>query len=379
MSCIEINLSFTVIIKVVTLFSFKPHHNLLSCRKSILEISMKNQNSRREFLKKMAAAAAVTSFVSPVSLLSGCSNPETILKMPLRPLGKTGHMVGIYSLGAQATVETPGKEELAVEIVNKAIDLGINYIDTAAAYGRSTDTVPRDQARGTSERNVGQVMKTRRNEVFLASKTHDRTYDGSMRLLESTLKNLQTDHIDLWQVHNLRAREKDIVDTYFEEGGVIKAMEKAKAEGMVKNLGFTGHEDPEILNMMAERYPFDNVLVAINAADKHYNSFIDKFLPTAVKQGIGIVGMKIPARDRIFDHGGIVTMKEAMDYVMTLPVSTIIIGIDQIAELEENIKIAQEFKPLSADELLAIEEKAKPHFEHLQFFKDGIGEWPTDW
>ncbi len=338
-----------------------------------------NQTSRREFLRKMAAVAALASVAAPVQLLSGCSNAATMSKMPLRPLGKTGHMVGIYSLGAQATVETPGKEELAVEIVNKAIDLGINYIDTAAAYGRATDTIPKADAMGTSEKNVGQVMKTRRNEVFLASKTHDRTYDGSMRLLEKSLKNLQTDHLDLWQVHNVKHREKDIIDTFFEEGGVIKAMEKARAEGIVKNIGFTGHEDPEVLNMMADRYEFDNVLVAINAADKHYNSFIDKFLPKAVEQGMGIVGMKIPARDRIFDHGGIISMKEAMEYVMTLPVSTVIVGIDQIPELEENIKIAQEFKALSADELLAIEDRAKPHYEHLQFFKDGIGEWPASW
>ncbi len=337
-----------------------------------------NRNTRRDFLKKMAAAAAVATVVSPVELLSGCT-AKASAKMPLRALGKTGHMVGIYSLGAQATVETPGKEELAVEIVNRAIDLGINYIDTAAAYGRSSDTVSRAEAMGTSERNVGQVMKTRRNEVFLASKTHNRTYDGSMRLLEQSLKNLQTDHLDLWQVHNLRAAEKETIDDYFAEGGVIKAMEKAKAEGMVKNLGFTGHEDPEILRMMAERYEFDNVLVAINAADKHYNSMIENFLPVAVEKGMGIVGMKIPARDRIFDKGGIITMKEAMDYVMSLPVSTIVIGIDEIAELEENIKIAREFKQLDADQLLAIEDKAKPHYEHLQFFKDGIGEWPADW
>lgn len=337
-----------------------------------------NRNTRRDFLKKMAAAATVATVVSPIELLSGCTT-QASAKMPLRPLGKTGHMVGIYSLGAQATVETPGKEELAVEIVNRAIDLGINYIDTAAAYGRSTDTVTRAEAMGTSERNVGQVMKTRRNEVFLASKTHDRSYDGSMRLLEQSLDNLQTDHLDLWQVHNLRAAEKGNIDNYFGERGVIKAMEKAKAEGMVKNIGFTGHEDPEILRMMAERYDFDNVLVAINAADKHYNSMIESFLPVAVEKGMGIVGMKIPARDRIFDRGGIISMKEAMDYVMSLPVSTIVIGIDEIAELEENIKIAREFEPLDADQLLAIEDKAKPHYEHLQFFKDGIGEWPADW
>ncbi len=342
-------------------------------------MTYQNRNSRREFLKKMAAAAALATVTSPLDLLSSCKTAEQTAKMPHRILGKTGYKVGIYSLGGQASIETPGKEDLAVEIVNRAIDLGINYIDTAAAYGRSTETIPRQDAMGTSERNIGQVLKTRRNEVFLASKTHDRTYDGSMRLLEKSLSNLQTDHLDLWQIHNLRAREKSSIDAYFADDGVVKAMEKAKAEGMVKNAGITGHEDPEILKMMAERYDFDNVLVAINAADKYYNSMIDNFLPVAVEKEMGIVGMKIPARDRIFDHGGIITMKEAMDYVMSLPVSTIVIGIDEIAELEENIQIAREFRQLSADELLAIENKAKPHYEHLQFFKDGIGEWPAEW
>jgi predicted aldo/keto reductase-like oxidoreductase len=129
---------------------------------------------------------------------------------------------------------------------------------------------------------------------------------------------------------------------------------------------------------MAERYPFDAVLVAINAADKHHNSFIEKFLPVAIEKEMGIIGMKIPARDRIFDHGGIINMKEAIDYVLTLPVSTIIVGVDNIRELEENIKIATEFKALNADEMLAIEDKVKPHYEHLQFFK-GLSDWPQDW
>jgi len=338
-----------------------------------------DQNSRRDFLKKVIGATALATVAPMLDSSDIYAATAAKGKMPLRPLGKTGHMVGIYSLGGQATVEIPGKEEAAVEIVHKAIDLGINYIDTAAAYGRTTPTTSREEARGTSERNIGQVMKTRRNEVFLASKTHDRTYDGSMRLLESTLKNLQTDHLDLWQVHNLRAAEKPDVDKFFAADGVVRAMEKARSEGIVKFLGITGHEDPEILNMMASRYQFDNVLVALNVGDKHYNSFIDKFLPLAVEKKMGIVGMKIPARDRIFEKGGIVNMKEAMDYVMTLPVSTIIIGIDKIPELEENIRIAQEFKSLTADQMVALEEKAKPYYEHIQFFKDGIGEWPVEW
>lgn len=335
------------------------------------------KNSRREFLQQLIATAAVAGLYP---FLDSCKGTVAAGKgkLPLRPLGKTGHMVGIYSLGGQASIETPGKEELSIEIINRAIDLGINYIDTAAAYGRATDTIPRAEAMGHSERNIGQVMKTRRNEVFLASKTHDRTYDGSLRLLETSLKNLQTDHLDLWQIHNNRASELENVDKYFADDGVVKAMIRARDEKMVRFLGFTGHESPAMLKALADRFDFDNVLVALNAADKHHDPFIENFLPTAVEQNMGIVGMKIPARDRIFSNGGIITMKEAIDYVLTLPVSTIIVGIDTISELEENIEIARNFKPLTADQMLAIEEKTKPYYEQLQFFKN-IGEWPASW
>lgn len=339
-----------------------------------------NLNSRREFLQKLIAATAASGFYPYIDLLS---DSDTIKKkkkatMPKRPLGKTGHMVCIYSLGGQAALETPGKEELSVKIINKAIDLGINYIDTAAWYGRPTASIPGEQVRGFSERNIGQVMKYRRNEVFLASKTHERTYDGSMRLLEKTLKNLQTDHLDLWQIHNVKAAEQPDLDKFFSADGVIKAMEKARDEKMVRFIGITGHESPAVLKALAERYPFDNVLVALNAADKHYDPFIEKLLPVAVSKKMGIVGMKIPARDRIFSNGGIITMKEAMEYVMTLPVSTIIVGLDDVAQLEENISIAQNFKPLTADQMLAIEAKTKPYYKELQFFKNQ-SEWPAEW
>jgi aryl-alcohol dehydrogenase-like predicted oxidoreductase len=336
-------------------------------------------NSRREFLQKLIATAAVAGFYPYISKMTSSDLPFNQKgKLPLRPLGSTGYMAGIYSLGGQAAIETPGKEDLSVQIINRAIDLGINYIDTAAAYGRTTATIPKEAAMGHSERNMGKVMKYRRNEVFLATKTNDRTYDGSMRLLEKSLKNLQTDHIDLWQIHNLRTTELATIDKLFAADGVVKALEKARDQKIVKFLGITGHESPEMLKSMADRYPFDNVLVALNAADKHYDPFIEKFLPTAVSKKMGIVGMKIPARDRIFGHGGIITIKEAMEYVMTLPVSTIIIGLDDIKQLEENIKIAQNFKPLTADQMLSIENKTKPYYKELQFFKNQ-SEWPAEW
>lgn len=336
----------------------------------------KSLQSRRKFLEKLFSAFAVLGLLPLTGSCQKDSIEEKIL--PLRPLGKTGHMVSIFSLGAQGTIEVPGKESLSIDIINRSIDLGVNYIDTSPSYGRETATVSRGDAMGTSEKNLGQVMKSRRKEVFLASKTSDRTYDGSMRLLETSLKNLQTDHLDLWQIHDVRYSELSDLDSFFANDGVIKAMEKAKDEKMVNFLGFTGHESPEVLNSMANRYPFDVVLVAINAADKHHNSFIENFLPTVVEKNMGIIGMKIPARDRIFNNGGIITMKEAMDYVLSLPVSTIIVGLDKISELEENIEIAKNFLALDADMMLAIEEKVKPYYKELLFFKN-ISTWPEEY
>jgi len=335
-------------------------------------------DSRREFLRKLIAGTSMIGLAPYMMSVEGCTSAGPTLKLPQRPFGKTGEMVGIYSLGAQATVEQVGMRDRAVEIVNKCLDLGINYIDTSAWYGMDGNSSEGDHLRGTSERHVGEVMKTRRNEVFLATKTHDRSYDGAMKHLESSLENLQTDRIDLWQIHNVKDYAKEDLDRIVADDGCLKALQKAKDEGVVRFLGITGHENPVSMKDLIDRYPFDSVLMAINAADKHHNSFIENLLPTAVEKEMGIIGMKIPARDRIFDHGGIITMKEAMSYTLTMPVSTIIVGIDRIAELEENIQIAREFEPLSADELLAIEEKVKPHYKHLQFFK-GLSEWPEEW
>jgi uncharacterized protein len=340
----------------------------------------KNQmESRREFLQKLIASTAVLGMAPFIGQFDGKAATQAAAgKMARRMLGKTGHMVPLFSLGGQGSLEIPGKEDISQEIITRALDLGVNYLDTAAAYGRVIPGVTREEALGTSERNLGRILKTRRDEVFLATKTHNRTYDGSMRLLEQSLKNLQTDHIDLWQIHNVRSAEITNIDKWFAEDGVVKAMIKARDEKIIKYIGYTGHEGPDVLNALNSRFDFDNVLVAINAADKHHDPFIEKYLPNAVKSNLGIVGMKIPARDRMFANGGILTMKEAMGYVLTLPVSTVVIGIDNLRELEENISIAEGFKPFTADQMLAIEEKTKPHYKDLLFFKN-LSAWPTDW
>jgi aryl-alcohol dehydrogenase-like predicted oxidoreductase len=276
--------------------------------------------------------------------------------MAQRPLGKTGAMVRLFSLGGQATLEQPRSEKKAHEIIHRALDLGVNYIDTAAWYGD-----------GQSERYFGSVLATRRKEVFLATKTHDRSFDGSMRLLERSLKNLRTDQIDLWQLHNVRTRED--LDRIFAKDGAIRALEKARDDGMVRFLGITGHYDPLVLRNAVEQYPFDTILMALNAADRHNKSFIENLLPAAVERNLGIIGMKVPARGRLFREGGIRTMETAMRYVLTLPVSTIIVGITNVDELEENVRIASAFAPMTHEEIAQAEGLTRAYYADASWFK----------
>jgi hypothetical protein len=293
--------------------------------------------------------------------------------MPTNALGKTGYKVGILSLGGQAAIETKGMEDLSEKIINRALDLGINYIDTAASYGG-----------GLSQKNIGRVLKSRRNETFLATKTHRRSYDESMRLLEESLTNLQTDHLDTWQLHNVQTQEE--VDRIFAADGAIKAFEKARSEGMVRFLGITGHFEPMVLKQCIERFEFDTILMAVNGADVHYLSFKNYLLPEAQKKGMGIISMKVATRGRMLStwtpppveeqpkrmatsKPGALTIKEALQYNMSLPVSTTIIGVDNVAQIEENVKIASEFSPLSDDELAAIEYKCLPIVRQGLYFR----------
>lgn len=331
---------------------------------------------RRDFLKLGAASAlgwAAAGAARAGALPPLPRNPRTAAAMPTRNLGRTGYAVGIFSLGGQASVEKPDNEKVAVEIVERALDLGVNYVDTAARYG--------GDARW-SQRYIGQVLKRRRAEVFLASKTHDRTRDGSLRLLEESLKLLQTDHLDLWQVHNL-ARPSE-VEAIFAADGAVAALVQAKEQGIVRNIGITGHADPEVLIDALSRHPFDTILLALNAADRHHLSFAEKLLPLAVEKELGIIGMKIPARGRLLASWkppaeppaqgpaqvpGRLDMKEALRYVLSLPVSTVIVGCDDVAQLEENVAIARGFVPLSPPQLAALEQRAEPVHRQALFFR----------
>jgi aryl-alcohol dehydrogenase-like predicted oxidoreductase len=320
--------------------------------------------TRREFVKVGAAGAA--------ALAIGAGRSDGAAPMPERPLGKTGYKVRIFSLGGQATLETAGMHDESIAIINRAIDLGVNYIDTAAAYGRDGKVTPRWEANGISQTNIGEVMKTRRKEVFLASKTDDRTRDGSLKLLEQSLRLLNADHLDLWQLHNVQRDEQ--LDQIFGKDGAIEAMQQARDQKMVRFLGITGHFDPAVLMKGIERFPFDTILMAVNPADRHHLPFASTILAAAVKKQMGVIGMKIPARDRLFKADGITSIKGPMNYVLSLPVSTVIIGCKTVKQLEENVEIARTFTPMPAAEMARLEAVTSTIVpDALWFRKDAAG------
>jgi predicted aldo/keto reductase-like oxidoreductase len=334
---------------------------------------------RRDVLKLGTAAAA--GFVArgvmaetPKGIPALPVNPKTPDAMPMRNLGTTGFQVGIFSLGGQAAIEKADNFDVAVPLIERALDLGVNYADTSARYGGAEER--------WSERYFGEVLKTRRSEVFLATKTHDRTRDGSLRLLERSLELLQTDHIDLWQMHNLSRMNQ--IDQVFAKGGAIEALVEAREQGIVRSLGVSGHADPEVLIAAIERFEFDCILLALNAADPHHLSFKKQLLPLAVEKEMGIIGMKVPARGLILKSWkapddpqsryantvpGTLDMREAMRYVLSLPVSTVIVGCDDIPQLEENIEIARSFNPLNQTQLAELENRAEPIHRQSLFFR----------
>lgn len=337
---------------------------------------------RRNFLKLGAAATA--GFLAGEAIAGESRalplpyNRATQAAMPTRNLGRTGFRVGIFSLGGQASIEKANNHGVALPLIERAINLGVNYIDTSARYGGDERW---------SERYIGEVMKRRRNEVFLATKTHDRTRDGSLRLLEKSLKLLNTDHIDLWQIHNLSRMEE--IDQIFAADGAVKALLQARDQKTVRFIGVTGHADPGVLLEAIRRHAFDTILMAVNAADQHHLSFAKELLPAAVEKEMGIIGMKIPARGRILTgwdpstatggwtgtatRTGTLTMAEAMRYTLSLPVSTVIIGCDTIKQLEENVKIAKSFTPLSPAQMTALADRTEPVAKQALFFR----KWET--
>jgi predicted aldo/keto reductase-like oxidoreductase len=238
----------------------------------------------------------------------------------------------------------------AVEIVHEAVDGGITFFDNCWEYRR-----------GKTEVWMGAGLKELRDKVFLMTKTCPHGRDGSLALLmlEESLRRLQTDHLDLWQVHGM-AFDND-ADLFIRPHGAAEALEKAKKDGKVRFVGFTGHQNPKVhLAMLKTGFPFDSVQMPLNAFDATFRSFEQQVLPELTKRGIAALGMK-----PLNGHGdaikkGAITAEEALRYAMSLPVATTITGMDSLDVLHQNLQIAQNFTPMTAAEMSALRERCKP-------------------
>ncbi len=282
------------------------------------------------------------------------ASKSTTAALPRRPFGQTGRAVTILGLGGEGVLRTQGQAAAAVRVIDRALAQGVTYCDTAPAYEGSMDY-------------YGAALGERRAQIFLASKTHERTRDASLRLLDASLDRLRTDHLDLWQLHDLRTVAE--VNRIFGKGGAFEAMIQARADGRVRYLGLTGHHDPAVLLEAMRRFDFDAVLVALNAADVHRLSFIETVLPEAVRQGMAVVAMKVAAGGKLLGRGRL-TMAEALGYVWSLPgVTTAVIGCRTPAEVDANAAVARVFVPLSGERRRALEERTRRNAAAYAFYK----------
>ena len=271
-----------------------------------------------------------------------------------RRLGSTDVDVTILGLGGEGVLRTFGREREAYSLINQAIDMGINYFESARAYAGS-------------ELYYGKALRERRGDIFLTSKSHARDKEGASRHLVETLRNMKTDRLDLWQIHDVRT--EDDIDTIFGHGGALEAFVRAKEKGLARFIGITGHHDPEVICRCLNLFDFDTVLMPVNPAEPHYKDFLARVLPLATKKQMGVIGMKVYLRGLAARIPWYSSMEPFFRFALTNPVSTVVVGCDNLDQLEENVRIASSFIPMKSEETNSLVAAVKPYARHLLYYK----------
>lgn len=316
---------------------------------------------RRKFVGTLAAVTVAGTAGIQIGFSEEINRNPAIRKfaVPKRVLGKTGVEVSALILGGvSGMMQKPAADFNPSDLANAALDAGINYFDTSNDYGG-----------GQSEINYGVVLARRRKEVFLATKCSGRTYDRVMKEVEESLKRLQTDHLDLYQIHGVGAKED--ISLWGRPDGVMKAFQKLKDEKVTRFIGVTGHEDADVMLRAIEMYEFDTILTTFNPVPRRL-PFRENVLPAALKKNMGIIAMKVMGggegalaignaihnekknwywdeAEKQFDS------KILVRYVLGLPVSCAVVGMKSLKELELNLTAAAEMKPLTRNEQIEIE------------------------
>lgn len=322
---------------------------------------MSENISRRKFIENLGVGAAAG---AGLLLTQEHARAEgTSAMLPSRTLGRTGAKVSILAFGCGSRFLMYKDEESAAAILNRAIDSGITYLDTAFAYGD-----------GVSETRVGQVMATRRKEVWLATKIPDRTRDGFLRRLEGSLKRLKTDHVDLVHIHSLG--HPDDLAKIEEPDGALKGLMEAREQKMARFAGMTSHTDGEVMAKAIERHDLDCVQMALNASRN--GRFEELALPAANKKNLGVIAMKITGQEFLVGDGsGKANMTSLLRYSMSLPVTTAVVGMPKPEMLAHNVEIARGFSPLDDHEKERIRQQVGPSREGLERKLVGHVDGPT--
>ncbi len=277
-------------------------------------------------------------------------------EIPRRTLGRTGVQISALGLGGHHLGDIKSADE-AIQVIHGALDAGVSFFDNCWEYYN-----------GETENILGRGLKGRRDKVFLMTKvcTHGRSGELAMRMLEQSLRRLQTDHLDLWQIHAI-SYDND-PELAYAKGGVLEAFDKARQQGKTRFVGFTGHKDPAFhLQMLKLGYPFDTVQMPLNPFDATFHSFEKQVLPEVNRRGMAALGMKSMGGTGEAVKKGLVQAEELLRYAMSLPVATTISGIDSLKVLEQNLRVARGFKPMTEQEMEALRTRCAPFAADSRF------------
>ena len=308
--------------------------------------------SRRRFIQTLgvlgagAAASAGSVRAQPTDQTSAQGTATGPGEVPRRSLGRASAQVSALGVGGHHLGDFESQDE-AIRMVHEALDAGITFFDNCWEYYN-----------GETENLLGRALKGRRDQAFVMTKvcTHGRGAELAMQMLEQSLRRLQTDHLDLWQVHAI-SYDND-PELAYAKGGVIEALEDAKKQGKTRFVGFTGHKDPSFhLKMIELGYAFDTVQMPLNPFDANYHSFEKLVLPEAVRRGIGVLGMKSMGGTAEAVKRGVISAAEMLRYAMSLPVAVTISGMDSVKVLHQNLEVARGFKPFTPAEMDALRQK----------------------
>ena len=315
---------------------------------------MESQWSRRQFLKTTAAAVVLGTAERATAAAAS--------SLPKRRLGKTGEMVSCIGFGSGTRFCSIENEDAAQALLERAFASGINYFDTASSYTRR----PIERL---SEKRLGEFIKPRRKEIFLATKIDPRDRDGALRSVETSLKFLQTDYVDLIQIHSLS--NLDDLERIASASGVLAAIRELKEQKVARFIGITGHNDGAAMADALRRYEFDTVLMALNAAQaanpvaqrkmQPIPAFESAALPVALQKNIGILSMKVMGQGMLVGSGaGRASPAELLQFNLSQPVASVIIGCEQLAPLEQNVQAAMNFTPIAESGKQRLQEKVAP-------------------